>query len=153
MSSTCSASPGPAGTVPARGRFYLAYLAKLAAAPVHRLAELPTVEGTALLGSACGVAALLDRPDCPALAAAAAVPAFPEPAAPPDAPAASATPAAPTAPPPAPVPPPPVVESLPPPPAAADQVAPGGLLDPLHDADPLGPPLTRAPPPDKPPPR
>ena len=117
----------------ARGRNYLAYLAKLAAAPVHRLAEMPTIEGNALFGSACGVAALLDRPDCPALAAASAVPAFPEPAAAPDAPAQ-----------------PPVAPAAPPPPVVPDQVEPGGLVDPLHEADPL---LPRAPPPEHPPPR
>jgi hypothetical protein len=137
---------------PARGRFYLAYLAKLAGAPVHRLAETPTVEATALLASACGVAALLDRPDCPALASPPGVPAFPEPVAPAAEPARPAEASPPSAPEAAPTPPAPVIEALPPP-SPPDQVEPGGLVDPLHEADPLSPLLTRAPPPAKPPPR
>jgi|GEM_PF-143195 hypothetical protein len=130
----------------ARGRFYLGYLALLAGVPVHRLAEIGA-DGPALLASGCGVAALLDRPDCPALAAAPAPTPFPT----------SAPPAEPAAPEPArSVPnPAPAMPEAPPPPSVAqtplpDRVAPGGSADPLQDANPLTPLLTRAPVPPKP---
>ena len=135
---------------PARGRFYLAYLAALAGAPVHRLAEIPqAADARAFFTSACGVAALLDKPDCPALAAAPTVPPFPQPqAAPPPAPAVPPAPA-PSLPTPA---APPVEAAVPPPEAPPERVEPGGLADPLHEADPLAPMLTRAPPKPAPPP-
>jgi hypothetical protein len=151
------AAPVPAGEIPcalaaegpnetARGRYYLGYLAMLAGAPVHHLAEIATGAATQpVWGNPCGVAALLDQPGCPALAAAPVMTAFPVPAPPDDhskstADTATAPEAAPEA---------PVTEAVPPP-AAPDQVEPGGLADPLHDADPLSPLLTRPPPRPKP---
>jgi hypothetical protein len=153
----------------ARGRFYASYLAKLAGVPVQRLAAVSKAEaGHGLLASACGAAALLGRTECPALAAAPELASFPEAAAKP--PADAAVPAAAKIEPPKPAPaaepakpgtnsadpapaaapsgPAPTTEALPPPdPAKPDQVAPEGLADPLHDANPIGPLLTRAPPP------
>jgi hypothetical protein len=150
--SCAAAAQGPDAA--ARGRFYLAYLAKLAGAPVHHLAELPDAGGIAAWAAGgCGTAALLGQGDCAALAAAPAVPAFPA-AAPPAPPAATpvATPepvapiAAFAAPAPISEPPP-----QPPPPEPADA---SGLPDPLRGADPLGPLLTRPPaPPAATPPR
>ena len=175
------AEPGGCETVAqgpdraARGRFYAGYMAKLAGAPVQRLAAVAKAEaGHGLLASACGTAALLGRSDCPALAAAPDLPVFPEAAAKPSPvaavpaaakveppkpeppkpeatkPEASSTDPAPAA---APSGPAPTTEALPPPDQAKpdqpkpDQVAPDGLADPLHDANPIGPLLTRPPPP------
>lgn len=116
-----------------RGRFYLAYLAALTGAPLHHLAELPeAADAGTLLASPCGIAALLNRPaDCPALASAPAVPSFPVPPPPPSPPA--SPPAAPAE-----------------PPAPVEQVEPGGIADPLHDANPLAPIFTRKPPAPRP---
>ena len=155
--------PDPA----ARGRFYASYMAKLAGTPIQHLAIVPKANAAhGLLASSCGTAALFGRGDCPALAAAPDLPAFPdaaetpkpapeaakpEPAKPDTAPADTTPPAVPTT--------PVKVEQLPPPDQAKpdapkpDQVAPDGLPDPLQDANPIGPLLTRAPPPQpKPPP-
>jgi hypothetical protein len=157
-----AAAQGPDST--ARGRFYASYLAKLAAGTkLHRLAEIPKPDAAhGLLASACGAAAMLGRSECPALTAAPDLPAFPDPTAkpepaeapkadvaktePPKAPdavppaQAPPTDGAPAAAPPAPAP---AIAPLPPP----DQVAPDGLADPLHEANPLGPLLTKPPPP------
>jgi hypothetical protein len=146
---------------PARGRAYLGYLAALANEPVHRLAEIPdAADARSFFTSACGVAALLDKPDCPALTKSPVVPPFALPAAPapaeppakPDAPPASPSPSAPSLP--VPPSPPPVEAAAPPPEAPPESVAPGGLADPLHEANPLAPVLTRPPqkPPAQPPP-
>jgi hypothetical protein len=142
------AAQGPDSS--ARARFYLAYLAKLAGAPVHGLADFRAAGGTAPWGTGgCGGAVLLAQGDCPALAAPAEMPAFPEsppPAGPPE----------PGPPRPAPAPDAPAVAApapaVPPAPPPAD---PETLADPLASADPLGPLLTRPPPPAPagPPPR
>jgi hypothetical protein len=116
----CAAS-AQGGTRLERGRLYLGYLASRAKAPVHRLAEI--AEPGEIFATACGLAALLDQPGCPALDAPAVIPtAATPPAATPGAPA----PALPAA--------GPVLDSA----------------DPLAGDDPIGPLLTRPTPPPTP---
>jgi hypothetical protein len=141
------AEPGGCETVAqgpdraSRGRFYASYLAKLAGAPVQRLAAVSKAEaGHGLLASACGAAALLGRTDCPALAAAPELASFPEAAAKP--PADTAVPAAAKVEPPKPAaaPEPPKPEAAKPEPSSADPAPAAAPSGPAPKAEALPPP-------------